>query len=56
MTRIEFGAFLCLLMCADLGPVGDKNREIIIAWADKQAQGLGFADWTTAYLEWEDQI
>jgi hypothetical protein len=54
MTRIEFRAFLSLLMCADPWPAGNEDHEIIVAWADKRAQEFGFANWITAYLEWEN--
>jgi hypothetical protein len=52
MTRIEFGAFLSLLMCSDPWPTGDEDRKIVMAWADKRAQKFGFTDWIDAYLEW----
>lgn len=49
MTRIEFRAFLNLLMCSDPWPTGEEGHVVISAWADKQAKEFGYTDWIDAY-------
>ena len=53
MNDVEYRAFLDLLMCSDPWPVvpGDGNQDILIAFADREAENRGYENWVVAYHE-----
>lgn len=52
MNKKELKAFCELLMCSDPWPTDTRgNEETIKAFANAQAEKLGFKDWVDAYHE-----
>jgi hypothetical protein len=49
MTKVEFKAFLDLLMSSDPSPLTDEQDLALQAFADAEAKRHGFQDWIEAY-------
>lgn len=49
MTEGEFMAFLALLMASDPTPVSQKEDELLVRFANREAEKRGYNTWIDAF-------